>query len=532
MKRSLTQRPVTLQLGGALPLGTAILLLSLATPAVAVPFLRGDVDASGSRELTDAVRLLGHLFLGSPDALICEDAADGNDDGALDLSDGSFVLGHLFLGTGPIPPPSQLCGDDPTEDALDCGQHPFCQTEPAFEISQSAKERNTSPTIGAEDYGELVTGNTAFALDLYQWARATGDENFFYSPHSISVALAMTFSGAREQTALQIADVLHYTLGENTLHHGFNALDLDLAARGEGLGGDDGEAFELTVANSVWGQRGFDFFETFLDTLAEHYGGPVRLVDFVNEPEPSRETINEWVEEQTRDRIKDLIPPGAIKDTTRLVLTNAIFFKASWKTPFSESSTREDSFNLLDGGVVTAPFMTQDSSFGFYQGESFQAIELPYAGDDTSMVVFLPDAGSLGGFENSLDPTLLGETFAGLRRQRLLLSLPKFEFEYRLKLKAALIELGMRDAFDLNLADFSGIADISQTGRLFIQDALHKAFIGINEAGTEAAAATAVIIGIESAPPSVAIDRPFVFAIRDVPTNSVLFIGRVLNPAG
>ena len=244
----------------------------------------------------------------------------------------------------------------------------------------SDKERITSPNVAPPDLADLVAGNSAFAFDLYQFLREEGNGNLFYSPHSISLALAMTYAGARGETERQMADTLHFTLPQDRLHPAFNGLDLELAHRGEGAQGKDGEGFRLHIVNALWGQEGYEFLSEFLDTLAENYGAGLRLLDFASAPEASRVTINDWVSEQTETRIEDLIPQGIIDPETRLVLTNAIYFNAAWSTPFIPDLTEDGPFYLLDGGQVSVPMMRQTTSFGYAEGEGYQAVELPYDG--------------------------------------------------------------------------------------------------------------------------------------------------------
>jgi serpin B len=403
------------------------------------------------------------------------------------------------------------------------------QSEVAY--AQSDRARITAPGVAPSDLAELVEDNNAFAFDLYQYLKAEkGDANLFFSPYSISVALAMTYAGARGETEQQMANTLHFTLPQEQLHPAFNGLDLVLASRGEGAEGKDGEGFRLNVVNALWGQTGYTFLEPFLDTLAENYGAGLRLLDFSTAPEPSRQTINDWVSDQTEDRIQDLIPQGVIDQRTRLVLTNAIYFNAAWAEPFEVDQTKDGAFHLLDGSQVMVPMMWQSTSYGYVQGEGYQAVELPYDGHQLSMVILLPDAGTFQAFESSLDCNRVNTILGNLHPREIALTLPRFELESDFSLSTALAALGMPDAFSES-ADFSGM-DGSQD--LFIQDVVHKAFVSVDEAGTEAAAATAVIIGLLSvpAPPiPVTVDRPFLFLIRDIGTGTILFIGRVLDPA-
>jgi serpin B len=375
---------------------------------------------------------------------------------------------------------------------------------------------------------ELVDGNSAFAFDLYR-ELSDGTGNLFYSPYSISAALAMTYAGARGETEQQMADTLHYILSQDRLHPAFNALDLALISRGEGAEGKDGEGFRLNIVNATWGQEDYKFLQDYLDILAADYDAGIRLLDFVNAAEEARVTINDWVAGETEDRIKDLIPPGIIDAMTRLVLTNAIYFNAAWSNPFPEEMTQDGTFNLIDGSEITVPMMVQTESFGYAEGDGYQAVELLYDGEELSMVILLPESGEFETFEGSVDADLVKEIIADLEDREVALSMPKFEFESEFSLADTLIEMGMPVAFSA-AADFSGM-----TGNrdLSIAEVLHKSFVAVDEAGTEAAAATAVVVELTAAPElpvTVTVDRPFVFLIRDIETGAVLFLGRVMNP--
>jgi serpin B len=401
-----------------------------------------------------------------------------------------------------------------------------------IQLLQSGKPRNTSPNVGAAELEELVTGNTAFAFELYQALRQK-EGNLFYSPYSISIALAMTYAGAREETERQMSKTLHFTLPRERLHPAFNALDLELASRGKGVVGKDGRPFRLNIANSIWGQIGHPFLPAFLDALAINYGAGLRLLDFASAPEASRLTINEWVSKQTEGKIRDLLSPGSITPETRLVLTNAIYFNAAWHYPFDEANTHDDVFRLLDGHQVTVPMMSQINPFGYAEGDGYQAVELPYRGKDQwtvelSMVILLPQPGRFEEFERSLDAERVGAILGALQPREVELTMPKFTYESSFSLKEELEAMGMPDAFS-GSADFSGI-DGSRD--LFIGDIVHKAFISVDEAGTEAAAATAVLMVTLAPPPPVVvmIDRPFIFMIRDIKTGAIIFLGRVINP--
>jgi len=405
-------------------------------------------------------------------------------------------------------------------------------TQPAAAgVLQSDKERITSPLVPTSEQALLVEGNSAFAFELYQALKGQGG-NLFYSPYSISLALAMTYAGARGETARQIADTLQFLLGQDRLHPALNWLDAELAKRGEGAQGKDGEGFRLNIVNAIWGQKDYEFLTGFLDILAENYGAGLRILDFITETEASRLAINDWVSDQTEGRIEDLIPQGAINELTRLVLTNAIYFNAAWAYPFDEDVTANGPFYLLDGGQVTVPMMKQTETFGYVKGEGYQALELPYDGGELSMVILLPASGNFETFEKGLRAQQVADIISGLQSNRVTLTMPKFEFKSQFGLNDVLAGMGMPIAFSPDEADFSGM-----TGKpeLFISDVVHKAFVAVDEAGTEAAAATAVIVGVTSVPAeppvTVTIDRPFIFLIRDIETGAILFVGRVLDPS-
>jgi len=402
----------------------------------------------------------------------------------------------------------------------------------AGKVAESKLERVSNPNVAASDVEQLVAGNTDFAFDLYQAVRPSNG-NVVYSPYSISLAFAMTYGGAHSETATQMADVLHYTLSGDQFHPVFNALDLDLARRpNQAADVDEKERFQLSIANSLWGQDGWPFLPEYLDLLAVNYGAGMRLVDFENAPESARRQINDWVSEQTRGRIKDIIPSGMIDPVTRLVLANAIYFKATWEYKFNANDTADKPFYLLNGDTVSVPMMeiSHQVNLSYAAGDGWQAVSLPYKGGLTEMVVIVPDAGNFETFESTLSAERYDEILAAMEPQDVILSMPKFTFETQFGLKDILAGMGMQAAFDPNTADFSGIDGQRD---LVISDAIHKAFIAVDEKGTEAAAATIIIMGLGAIMPQgivLTIDRPFFFFIRDVPTGTILFMGRVLEP--
>lgn len=416
--------------------------------------------------------------------------------------------------TTPLPEP----GGDECHDA----DTPGC-------VIRSDQQRIMSPDVPAADQQALVSGNSAFALDLYQQVRQK-EGNLFYSPFSISTALAMTWAGAKGDTEAEMAKTLSFDLPQNQLHPAFNWLDLELESRGQGAQGADGKGFRLNVVNALWGQIGYPFEAPFLDTLGLHYGAGMHIVNFQDAPQQAADLINGWVSDQTEGKIEKLVPVEVLTPATVLVLTNAIYFNAAWRDPFDTANTQDGAFTKADGSTVTVPMMHGYPEMAYGKGDGYQAVALPYDGDELSMVVILPDAGTLDAFEASLDATALDGILGSMSGHQVDITMPKFKFEYELGLKKVLQAMGMELAFDASAADLTGI---NSGGKPYIQDVLHKAFVGVNEAGTEAAAATAVIVGDESAPEpaSITLDHPFLFLIRDNATGSLLFVGRVADPS-
>jgi serpin B len=397
-------------------------------------------------------------------------------------------------------------------------------------LAQSEATRELSPQVTDPDLAELIGGNTQFAFALYRQISAGGG-NLFYSPYSISSALAMAYAGARSRTAEQMAQTLRFTLPQERLHPAFNKLALELAGRSEGV--DPELAFQLSVAQSLWGQSGFHFEQDFLDLLARNYAAGMRLVDFKQDPEAARLAINDWVFRETKEKIQDIIPqgpPDLIDEMTRLVLVNAVYFQAAWSAPFDPQATGPAAFHLPDGSAVDVPTMNQTTGLRSMQGDGYRAVELPYAGNQLSMLILLPNEGKFGDVEARLDQRLVDAAVAGLQPGEVFLALPKFKFDWTAEnLPEAFASQGMTDAFSM-AADFSGM-----DGKLdlYISAILHKAFIAVDESGTEAAASTVVIVtekALPAKPVEFRVDRPFFFLIRDNPTGTILFLGRVMNP--
>jgi serpin B len=376
----------------------------------------------------------------------------------------------------------------------------------------------------APDPEHLVEGNTAFALALYS-ALHQQEGNLFFSPYSISTALAMTYAGARGDTREQMARALTFTLQQNELHGAFARLQAQLNTE-QAKGG-----IELTVANALWAEKQYSFLDDFIHSTNENYGAPLNRVDFKNTPEKTRTRINEWVEQKTNDKIKDLIQPGVINKLTRLVLTNAIYFRGDWSQQFKVSETRDDRFWLTRDKAVTVPLMTQKGDFSYGKNEDMQLLALPYVGDRLSMIVLLPnEVDGLSKLEATLTEDTLASSLPLLKKRAVRVFLPKFTITAEFNLEKILGAMGMPDAFTPQ-ADFSGMTGNRE---LYINAVIHKAFVDVHEKGTEAAAATGVAMQLFSygnPPPEFRADHPFLFLIRHNPSESILFLGRVADPA-
>jgi serpin B len=376
------------------------------------------------------------------------------------------------------------------------------------------------------DVNTVVTGNTEFALDLYGKLRSQ-EGNLFFSPYSISTALAMTYGGARGETEKQMAHALHFDLPTDKLHPAFAALEESLNAVQQ-----KGQV-KLAVANSLWPQRGYAFLPDYLALCQKYYGTSITPVDYANSAESARKTINDWVEQKTNQKIVELLKPGALDRLTRLVLANAIYFKGIWDSPFKKESTTNQPFHLSSTRTVTTPLMEKEARFRYAEAPDLQVLELPYAGDDLSMLVVLPTkVDGLGYLEGKLTMSNLDSWTKDLQHQKVHLFLPKFKTTAEFSLAGTLATLGMTDAFTSG-ADFSGLDGKKD---MLISAVVHKAFVEVNEEGTEAAAATAVVaapMGVRLNPPPVPVfraDHPFLFLIRDNHTGSILFLGRITDP--
>jgi serpin B len=395
-------------------------------------------------------------------------------------------------------------------------------------------QRDKSPQVTAADEATLVTGNTDFAFGLYH-GLSSGDTtgNLFYSPYSVSLALAMTYAGATGSTATQMASALQFTLPASRLNPAFDKLDLAVQAKPAGAKGQDGQPFAVNVADSLWGDQSVTFQQGFVDTLAADYGASLRTVDFTDQPGQAEAAINTWVADATNDKIDPLLAPGTLTSDTRFVIVNAVYFNASWATTFEKTSTQTGPFTRADGSTVQTPLMVSDGTATAYaKGANWQAVELPYSGNTTSMVVVLPDTGAYAAVEKGLSGTFFAGVTAALAPSGVIeLTLPSFKIHgSTISLAPQLQALGMSDAFDPSKANFTAMIP---AGGTYIGDVLHQAFVDVDESGTEAAAATAVV-GLGAAAPvpgvTVTVDHPFFFFIRDRASNTVLFVGREGDP--
>ncbi len=397
---------------------------------------------------------------------------------------------------------------------------------------KSSLARETSPEIDPAKLETVAQDSMDFALLFYKQSNQ-GSGNIVFSPFSISLALSMALAGAETSTETGMLEALQFSLPEEDIHPSLNALLLAIEESQQGAQRKNkDDQFQLNIANSLWGQAGFEFKDAFLDTLALNYGVGMYAVDFEQYPEESRQTINDWVADETEDKIQDLIPSGAIDPLTRLVLTNAIYFNGSWLYPFAEEDTYDAPFTLLDDSETTVDMMRLDGEeFNYLQGESYQAVQLPYFSTDFVMTLIVPDSGAFTEVEEGLSADILLAILNEAIMQRVDIQMPKFDYETTINANGPLVALGMAESFNSENADFSGI---TEEEKLYITDVLHKATITVDEGGTVAAAATSIIFGLTSALPEepieLVIDRPFLFFIQHEPTGTILFMGRVTQP--
>lgn len=394
---------------------------------------------------------------------------------------------------------------------------------------------SAAPARAQEREGEietLVKGNTEFALSLYQRLGKT-DGNLFLSPYSISNALAMTYAGARGNTAAEMKNTLRFNLDDDHLHPAFGRLITRIHGDGKP------RPFQLTVANRLWGQKDYGFLKPFVKITKDHYGAELEEIDFMDPKagEAGRKKINAWVEKQTNNRIQNLLVPGSIDVKTRLVLTNAIYFNAKWMLPFDEKLTKPEPFHLASGAKPDRPTMHTRAEIAFAQHDDLSLVNLLYEGNDVSMVVILPKKkDGLREVEKQLTPANLQKWTQSLAPHSVDLKMPKFTMTTMFNLSADLKAMGMKDAFDEIAANLKGMGISRGDFNLYLWEVVHKAFIAVDEKKTEAAAATGVIVkATKSArrepPPAVFhADHPFIILIRDQRTGTILFMGRIADP--
>ncbi len=396
--------------------------------------------------------------------------------------------------------------------------HSGCAKQPA----PMADDAGATP----EKVNSVVNANNQFAFELYSKYKDDPkheNTNIFFSPYSISTALAMTYEGARGQTAEEMQSVLHFPENPDVRRPAFARIHNDINSRDK--------EYQLSTANALWAQKDYQFLDEYFNITEKYYGGKVTNLDFIKETEKSRVTINKWVEVQTNDKIKDLIPPGVLDSMTRLVLTNAIYFKGAWVLQFDKSKTRETDFRVSPTSTVKAQMMSltgEKAKFNYAETEDLQILEMPYDGEDLSMLVLLPKEDTLDKLEQSLNEEKLNEWRNMLQERKIDVYMPRFKFETKYFMVQCLAEMGMPTAFSIQ-ADFSGM-----TGKedLYISQVIHQAFVEVNEEGTEAAAATAVVMKMNSAEFSTMFkaDHPFIFIIQQKETGNILFLGKVMDP--
>jgi len=389
------------------------------------------------------------------------------------------------------------------------------------------KSRATPSAEAQVDVPLLVDASNAFSLDLFRAVSSTTD-NLICSPFSLSVALSMTMPAANAETTAEMAKVLHVApLGER-LYPAFNALDQTLA-----------QSEQMKSASSLWGDAFYSYRQSFVDILSENYGAALRLIDF-SRPEAARSTINKWVAEATKDKISELLPPGALEpkdDGAVFLLASACYFNAAWLHPFDVEATMDDFFHIAEGGKVMVPMMNQQQVFPNAEGIDYQAVELPYEGNRFSMVLILPGDGGFEQFAAGLDGERLGTIIAGLKESQIRVKMPRFGFVSTPLVLEGLKKLGMNKLFtasDFPLDPLDPDRGARPAGPMYVRDVYHKAYVSVGEKGTEAGAASAVYAvagGVGPKENTIILDRPFLYLIRDRDTGQIVFLGQVLDPS-
>ncbi len=408
-----------------------------------------------------------------------------------------------------------------------------CLENIAIIENKAVNEENTINADSVEDY-DIAAANNAFAFDMYshltqlaqsEQPEAGGEKNIFFSPHSISTAMAISYEGAENTTKKQISNVFYFPMNKTVLK-------VHLKYMNDGINSGSGD-YELETANALWVQKGYPVKEAYVSSVKNYYGGEVTNLDFMGRPDASRDTINEWVEDRTNDKIKDLVPKNSITPDTRVIITNAIYFNGKWVYEFDKRITAKKPFYPAKGEEIPVDMMYMFKSFNYGENSKAKIIELPYKGNDLSMYIVLPKDNDIKDFETDFTVNDYNKLKNDMEfTEEVQTSIPKFKFETKTDLSSSLVEMGVVDAFNPNRANFSGISD----GPLFVSSVIHQAFIDVQEEGTEAAAATEVelecggTISWDSKPEEFKADHPFMFFIEDKRTDCILFMGKVEYP--
>jgi serpin B len=400
--------------------------------------------------------------------------------------------------------------------------------------ARSSQPRDSSPNVSSADQAALETGNLDFAFAMYGALRGSSSSNLFFAPYSMSGAVAMTYAGAQGQTASEIATAMGFSLPPARLHPAFDWLDLQLASRASATDGPSSTPFTLHVTNSVWGDKTLTFQQPFLDTLSVDYGAGVEVVDFGHDPEGARVAIDKWVSDQTSGRVPQILPPGSVDNTTLFALVDAIYFHADWASPFDNGATSAQPFTRSNGTTEQVSTMAQTTTFSYASGDGWQLVELPYVGNQVAMDIVLPAKGSESSLEASLTASKFQSMVGGLQPTLVELSLPKLHLAgASFSIKQQLEALGIQTAFG-DGADFTPMT----LAGVHLTDAFHQAFLAVDEKGTEAAGATAIVggdggiaVGPQPTPVPFVVDHPFFLTIRDLPTGTVLFAGQIDDPS-
>ncbi len=397
-----------------------------------------------------------------------------------------------------------------------------CSSHPPGKLISSNKALFAANTVNKNDVLQATKDNTAFAADFYQKAASNNGDNLFFSPYSLSTLMAMLYGGAQQNTASQMANAMHFGLANPHLNEAMSALKQQIQTI-------EGSPLTLNVVNDLWLEQNQPVVPKYLDDLQTYYGSGMHLEDFAHNPNGIRTQINDYIAQITNQKIQNLLPDGSIDNMTRMVLTNAVYFKGKWAEPFDPYGNLD--FHTLDQNSMSVSAMRVEQHMNYMKGEDYQAVEIPYQSNVASMMLIVPNTGKFAAVETRLSEPELTALAQNWASTNVILTMPKFTFTQSVAAKQVLQDLGITDAFDTQKADFSGI---SSDGGLYVSDLLHKAFIAVDEIGTEAAAASAGVVGTTAAPMpeesvTLTVDRPFIFMIRDNQTGTILFLGRVMK---